>query len=144
MNRYEPPYMVVPMPINKNGGGGPETDEDKVVSIKYQIWDIANQTVSEHDTELEAKIALDKLNNSIKIIKVGDFYDTCLSGLCLYKGEKKYFHFMEEAEPSPGKTYREMIYYVYDIDYIPSIKCWKELDQFKLIGKFKESDIDRN
>lgn len=59
---------------------------------------------------------------------------TILSGLCHYESALHYFHWMAGADFP--------IYYVYDIDYIPTLSNgWKDLDQFLKIGEFSIGDI---
>ncbi len=55
-----PPYIIIPMPLNSKGQGPAYPFE--TVRTVYQIWNICNNTVSEHPTEQEAQIALEKLN----------------------------------------------------------------------------------
>lgn len=42
---YYKPFMVIPMPVNKNGNG-PEMVPDKIVKTVFEIWDSTNQTVA--------------------------------------------------------------------------------------------------
>lgn len=56
MNRepFIPPLFIMPMPLNEFGEG-PETDFQKIVELKWEIWDQLNRTVSCHDTKEEAE-----------------------------------------------------------------------------------------
>lgn len=44
-HNFCPPFIVIRMPYNANGEG-PETDETKVYSCVYEVWDNACQTVA--------------------------------------------------------------------------------------------------
>ncbi len=60
---YEPPYCVIPMPINEEGHG-PAAPHETVKTL-WEIWDATNQTVSMHDTFLEAVSAYEKLHPAV-------------------------------------------------------------------------------
>jgi hypothetical protein len=49
---YEPPFVIIPMPLNANGEG-PAAEAETVRTV-WQIWDACNMTVAEFDTEAEA------------------------------------------------------------------------------------------
>ena len=42
--KYSLPVYVMEMPLNADGGG-PEMDEDKVVKVTFEVWDMEQQTV---------------------------------------------------------------------------------------------------
>jgi hypothetical protein len=61
MIQYEPPFVVIPMPLDKDGRG-PETDYSKCVKTVWQVWDSCNMTVMEYEDEGEAMSFCDLLN----------------------------------------------------------------------------------
>lgn len=65
MTDYFPPFMVVPMPVNKDGDG-PEMDESLVVETRYEVWDSVFQTLHDFDNIVEAQQMADKMNGWFK------------------------------------------------------------------------------
>lgn len=53
MTTYYAPFVIIKMPLNKDGGG-PEMDQAKVVKTVYEIWDGTEQTVMVCETRHEA------------------------------------------------------------------------------------------
>ena len=60
MNHFEPPFFHLPMPVNENLEG-PITDGTHY-KILWEVWDSCNQTVSMHDSEIEAIQAAERYN----------------------------------------------------------------------------------
>ena len=61
MYKYEAPFTVVEMPINREGKG-PEMDQSKVVKVIFQVWDSNNATFKEFNSEARAEYICRKLN----------------------------------------------------------------------------------
>lgn len=77
----------------------------------------------------------------VKILPGFEWYDGYLMGLCEFKGQKRYFHWMEGGVPEDG-VYTPCIYFVYNLDYMPELpNGWKDLDQYEKIGEFDEDEI---
>lgn len=57
-----PPFLVIPMPLDKDGRG--PAYENETVKMTWEIWDAVCQTVSIHDTEAEALNALVELRKN--------------------------------------------------------------------------------
>lgn len=76
----------------------------------------------------------------VKILPGYEWYDGILYGLCIYEDKQRYFHWMEGGYKE-AEIWLPTIYFVYDIDYIPKIEKWEELEQFNKIGEFKDEDI---
>lgn len=60
---FEPPFTIIPMPYNADGGG-PEMDPAKVVCTVYEIWDIGCRTLGVFDTLAQARQAMEKLTGA--------------------------------------------------------------------------------
>lgn len=56
---YYPPFIVVHMPLNKDGNGPASPEE--TVKVVWEVWDSACQTVSVHDHGDDALTAQAKI-----------------------------------------------------------------------------------